>query len=79
MTPKTDTKDMKDIKPATPSRPPVQKKVFQPEEIRQALMPTLENLLKLEESIPFREPVDAIGLGIPVRQPLDLSSPGYLK
>lgn len=57
---------MKDIKPATPSRPPVQMKVFQADELRQALMPTLEKLLKLEESIPFRQPVDAEKLSIPV-------------
>jgi len=63
-TPKPDVKP--DIKPATPSRPPVQKKVFQADELRQALMPTLEKLFKLDESLPFRQAVDAIGLNIPV-------------
>lgn len=65
-TPQTPKQDTKDVKPATPSRPPVQKKVFQAEELRQVLMPTLEEMLKLEESMPFHQPVDPVGLNIPV-------------
>lgn len=42
-------------------------KVFKPEELRQALMPTLEALYRLDpESLPFRQPVDPQRLGIPV-------------
>ena len=38
--------------------------VFLPEELRQALMPTLEKLYKQEpESLPFRQPVDPKLLG----------------
>lgn len=41
--------------------------VFKPEELRQALMPTLESLYRQDpESLPFRQPVDPILLGIPV-------------
>lgn len=41
--------------------------VFKPEELRQALMPTLEALYKQDpESLPFRQPVDPMVLGIPV-------------
>lgn len=53
---------------------------FQPEELRQALMPTLEKLFRQDpESVPFRQPVDAQALGIPdyfeiVRNPIDLST-----
>lgn len=54
--------------------------VFKPEELRQALMPTLEKLFRQDpESIPFRQPVDAQALGIPdyfeiVKTPIDLST-----
>lgn len=54
--------------------------VFKPEELRQALMPTLEKLFRLDpESLPFRQPVDAAALGIPdyfdiVQKPIDLST-----
>lgn len=42
--------------------------VFKPEELRQALMPTLESLYRQDpESLPFRQPVDPLVLGIPVR------------
>lgn len=42
--------------------------VFKPEELRQALMPTLESLYRQDpESLPFRQPVDPQLLGIPVR------------
>lgn len=41
--------------------------VFKPEELRQALMPTLEALYRQDpESLPFRQPVDPNLLGIPV-------------
>lgn len=41
--------------------------VFKPEELRQALMPTLEALYRQDpESLPFRQPVDPLLLGIPV-------------
>ncbi len=41
--------------------------VFKPDELRQALMPTLERLYKQDpESIPFRQPVDPLLLQIPV-------------
>ncbi|MEQ2170870.1 hypothetical protein GOODEAATRI_004754 [Goodea atripinnis] len=44
------------------------KKIFKPEELRQALMPTLEALYRQDpESLPFRQPVDPPLLGIPVR------------
>lgn len=42
-------------------------------------MPTLEKLFRLDESAPFRQPVDAQALGIPdyfdiVTKPIDLST-----
>uniref|UniRef100_A0A8C4JE24 histone acetyltransferase n=1 Tax=Dromaius novaehollandiae TaxID=8790 RepID=A0A8C4JE24_DRONO len=55
-------------------------KVFKPEELRQALMPTLEALYRQDpESLPFRQPVDPQLLGIPdyfdiVKNPMDLST-----
>ena len=69
VTPKPEVKDVKDIKPATPSsqpKPPAQKKVFTADELRQAFAPLVEKLLKTEESVPFRQPVDAQALNIPV-------------
>ncbi|XP_028332003.1 histone acetyltransferase p300 isoform X2 [Gouania willdenowi] len=56
------------------------KKIFKPEELRQALMPTLESLYRQDpESLPFRMPVDPQLLGIPdyfdiVKNPMDLST-----
>ncbi|XP_010769668.1 CREB-binding protein-like [Notothenia coriiceps] len=56
------------------------RKVFKPEELRQALMPTLESLYRQDpESLPFRQPVDPMLLGIPdyfdiVKNPIDLST-----
>ncbi|KAA0725244.1 Histone acetyltransferase p300 [Triplophysa tibetana] len=56
------------------------KKIFKPEELRQALMPTLESLYRQDpESLPFRQPVDPSLLGIPdyfdiVKNPMDLST-----
>lgn len=54
--------------------------LFKPDELRQALMPTLEKLYRQDpESIPFRQPVDPQTLGIPdyfdiVKKPMDLST-----
>uniref|UniRef100_A0A8C8D4L9 histone acetyltransferase n=1 Tax=Oncorhynchus tshawytscha TaxID=74940 RepID=A0A8C8D4L9_ONCTS len=54
--------------------------IFKPEELRQALMPTLEALYRQDpESLPFRQPVDPQLLGIPdyfdiVKNPIDLST-----
>ncbi|XP_053107955.1 histone acetyltransferase p300-like isoform X2 [Hemicordylus capensis] len=56
------------------------RKIFKPEELKQALMPTLEALYHQEpESFPFRRPVDPHLLGIPdyfdvVKNPMDLST-----
>uniref|UniRef100_A0A7N8XP71 histone acetyltransferase n=1 Tax=Mastacembelus armatus TaxID=205130 RepID=A0A7N8XP71_9TELE len=65
---------------STVSTPQNRKKIFKPEELRQALMPTLEALYRQDpESLPFRQPVDPILLGIPdyfdiVKNPIDLST-----
>ncbi|BET01960.1 Domain of Unknown Function (DUF902) [Nesidiocoris tenuis] len=53
--------------------------LFKPDELRQALMPTLEKLFRQDESLPFRQPVDPQSLGIPdyfeiVKTPMDLST-----
>uniref|UniRef100_A0A673AQ95 histone acetyltransferase n=1 Tax=Sphaeramia orbicularis TaxID=375764 RepID=A0A673AQ95_9TELE len=54
--------------------------IFKPEELRQALMPTLESLYRQDpESLPFRMPVDPQLLCIPdyfdiVKNPMDLST-----
>ncbi|KAK2820870.1 hypothetical protein Q5P01_023829 [Channa striata] len=62
------------------SQAPVKKKIFKPEELRQALMPTLESLYRQDpESLPFRMPVDPQLLCIPdyfdiVKNPMDLST-----
>ncbi|XP_029678514.1 LOW QUALITY PROTEIN: CREB-binding protein-like, partial [Formica exsecta] len=56
------------------------KYLFKPDELRQALMPTLEKLYRQDpESIPFRQPVDPQALGIPdyptiVKKPMNLST-----
>lgn len=63
-----------------PSSGPSKKKVFKPDELRQALMPTLEKLYKQDpESLPFRQPVDPTMLQIPdyfdiIKRPMDLST-----
>uniref|UniRef100_A0A8C0BTS6 histone acetyltransferase n=1 Tax=Buteo japonicus TaxID=224669 RepID=A0A8C0BTS6_9AVES len=68
---------------AQPVRPPSKyscRRFFKPEELRQALMPTLEALYRQDpESLPFRQPVDPQLLGIPdyfdiVKNPMDLST-----
>ncbi|XP_078805407.1 CREB-binding protein isoform X4 [Oryzias latipes] len=66
----------------TSSSSPTQfrRKIFKPEELRQTLMPTLESLYRQDpESLPFRQPVDPMLLGIPdyfdiVKNPIDLST-----
>ncbi|XP_074552379.1 histone acetyltransferase p300 isoform X2 [Halichoeres trimaculatus] len=53
---------------SSPASSQSKKKIFKPEELRQALMPTLEALYRQDpESLPFRQPVDPQLLGIPVR------------
>lgn len=53
---------------------------FKPEELCEALLPTLEKLMHQDpESIPFRSPVDPITLGIPdyldiIKKPMDLGT-----
>ncbi|XP_022086213.1 histone acetyltransferase p300-like isoform X3 [Acanthaster planci] len=50
-----------------PTKAPRSKKVFKPDELRQALMPTLEKLYRQNpESLPFQQPVDPKTLQIPV-------------
>ncbi|KAI3360110.1 hypothetical protein L3Q82_014425 [Scortum barcoo] len=52
---------------SSPASTQSKKKIFKPEELRQALMPTLEALYRQDpESLPFRQPVDPQLLGIPV-------------
>ncbi|TKC43712.1 hypothetical protein EI555_017738, partial [Monodon monoceros] len=82
---KTETKEEED-QPSTsaaqssPAPGQSKKKIFKPEELRQALMPTLEALYRQDpESLPFRQPVDPQLLGIPdyfdiVKSPMDLST-----
>uniref|UniRef100_A0A1A9W3Z8 histone acetyltransferase n=1 Tax=Glossina brevipalpis TaxID=37001 RepID=A0A1A9W3Z8_9MUSC len=54
--------------------------VFDPEELKQALLPTLEKLHQHEpDSVPFRDPVNPQQLGIPdyfdiVKKPMDLGT-----
>ncbi|XP_014253868.1 CREB-binding protein isoform X3 [Cimex lectularius] len=53
--------------------------LFKPDELRQALMPTLEKLYRQDESLPFRQPVDPLALNIPdyfdiIKSPMDLST-----
>ncbi|XP_014059288.2 histone acetyltransferase p300 isoform X5 [Salmo salar] len=53
---------------SSPASAQNKRKIFKPEELRQALMPTLEALYRQDpESLPFRQPVDPQLLGIPVR------------
>ena len=79
------TPDIKPLvpEPIQPSGTSADKKrlcLFKPDELRQALMPTLEKLYRQDpESIPFRQPVDPQALGIPdyfdiVKKPMDLST-----
>ena len=54
--------------------------LFEPDELRLHLLPTLDKLFKQDpESIPFRQPVDPSALGIPdyfdiVKKPMDMST-----
>lgn len=63
-----------------PAGTKVPRKAFKPDELRQALMPTLEKLYRQDpESLPFRQPVDPQVLQIPdyfdiVKKPMDLST-----
>ncbi|KAL8221855.1 UNVERIFIED_CONTAM: hypothetical protein K2H54_074576, partial [Gekko kuhli] len=65
---------------SSPASGQSKRKIFKPEELRQALMPTLEALYRQDpESLPFRQPVDPQLLGIPdyfdiVKNPMDLST-----
>ncbi|XP_013768849.1 histone acetyltransferase p300 isoform X2 [Pundamilia nyererei] len=77
---KKEVKDEEESSEAVVSQAPVKKKIFKPEELRQALMPTLESLYRQDpESLPFRMPVDPQLLCIPdyfdiVKNPMDLST-----
>ncbi|XP_077025073.1 histone acetyltransferase p300 isoform X1 [Tamandua tetradactyla] len=82
---KTETKEEEDqpsisATQSSPAPGQSKKKIFKPEELRQALMPTLEALYRQDpESLPFRQPVDPQLLGIPdyfdiVKSPMDLST-----
>ncbi|XP_068610300.1 histone acetyltransferase p300 [Brachionichthys hirsutus] len=76
---KKEVKEEEEASEITPQTP-VKKKLFKPEELRQALMPTLESLYRQDpESLPFRMPVDPQQLCIPdyfeiVKNPMDLST-----
>lgn len=48
----------------------VEEKRFEPNELRSYLKPICDKLLETEESIPFRIPVDAVALKIPVSSTL---------
>ncbi|XP_061666260.1 histone acetyltransferase p300 isoform X2 [Syngnathoides biaculeatus] len=77
---KKELKEEQQSSDAAVSQAPAKKKIFKPEELRQALMPTLESLYRQEpESMPFRMPVDPQLLCIPdyfdiVKNPMDLST-----
>ncbi|KAM7382020.1 hypothetical protein PAMA_012745 [Pampus argenteus] len=77
---KKEVKDEEETSDAVVPQTPVKKKIFKPEELRQALMPTLESLYRQDpESLPFRMPVDPQLLCIPdyfdiVKTPMDLST-----
>ncbi|XP_032357880.1 histone acetyltransferase p300 isoform X7 [Etheostoma spectabile] len=77
---KKEVKDEEETSEAATPQAPVKKKIFKPEELRQALMPTLESLYRQDpESLPFRMPVDPQLLCIPdyfdiVKNPMDLST-----
>jgi len=79
---KSEPMDSSSSAPATPGKDKQARvrKVWKPDELRQALMPTLEKLYRQEpESLPFRQPVDPIVLQIPdyyeiIKTPMDLST-----
>ncbi|XP_057716605.1 histone acetyltransferase p300-like isoform X11 [Corythoichthys intestinalis] len=63
---KKEPKELEEASAASPASTLSKKKIFKPEELRQALMPTLEALYRQDpESLPFRQPVDPQLLGIP--------------
>ncbi|XP_028990766.1 histone acetyltransferase p300 isoform X3 [Betta splendens] len=72
--------EVKEEETSAVTQSPAKKKIFKPEELRQALMPTLESLYRQDpESLPFRMPVDPQLLCIPdyfdiVKNPMDLST-----
>ncbi|XP_030564506.1 CREB-binding protein isoform X1 [Drosophila novamexicana] len=77
---KSETKPMVP-EPLAPNAGDKKKKCqFNPEELRTALLPTLDKLYRQEpESVPFRYPVDPQALGIPdyfeiVKKPMDLGT-----
>ncbi|MBN3293106.1 EP300 acetyltransferase, partial [Polypterus senegalus] len=68
MEPKEEDRPSTPIMQVSPALGQSKRKIFKPEELRQALMPTLEALYRQDpESLPFRQPVDPQLLGIPVR------------
>ncbi|XP_024140259.1 histone acetyltransferase p300 isoform X2 [Oryzias melastigma] len=77
---KMEVKEEEETSEAATPQAPAKKKIFKPEELRQALMPTLESLYRQDpESLPFRMPVDPQLLCIPdyfdiVKNPMDLST-----
>uniref|UniRef100_A0A3Q3JU27 histone acetyltransferase n=1 Tax=Monopterus albus TaxID=43700 RepID=A0A3Q3JU27_MONAL len=77
---KKEVKEEEEMLGAAVPQVSVKKKIFKPEELRQALMPTLESLYRQDpESLPFRMPVDPQLLCIPdyfdiVKNPMDLST-----
>eukprot|EP00066_Takifugu_rubripes_P014009 XP_011603275.1 PREDICTED: histone acetyltransferase p300-like isoform X2 [Takifugu rubripes] len=77
---KKEVKEEEETSEAATPQAPAKKKIFKPEELRQALMPTLESLYRQDpESLPFRMPVDPQLLCIPdyfdiVKNPMDLST-----
>jgi E1A/CREB-binding protein len=74
----------KETKPSTSTAPPPEPivrdpKIFSPEELRTHLLPVWEVLVRQDESIPFRTPVDPEQLGIPdyfdiIKNPMDLQT-----
>lgn len=54
------------IAAASTSTRTVPKKVWTTEELKRSFMPILQRLWKLEESLPFHQPVDPVALCIPV-------------
>uniref|UniRef100_A0A0N5AVH6 Histone acetyltransferase n=1 Tax=Syphacia muris TaxID=451379 RepID=A0A0N5AVH6_9BILA len=57
----------------------VPEKEFDVEELKSHLKPVLEKMIELDESLPFRVPVDPVTLRIPdyfqiVKEPMDLST-----
>uniref|UniRef100_H3D9B6 histone acetyltransferase n=1 Tax=Tetraodon nigroviridis TaxID=99883 RepID=H3D9B6_TETNG len=77
---KEEVKEEEETSETVAPQAPAKKKIFKPEELRQALMPTLESLYRQDpESLPFRMPVDPQLLCIPdyfdiVKNPMDLST-----